>query len=232
MTIFKGPYKVFTHGNINENYFNANNLGFVTFGHLEYSNVVVPNHIMENPYAYINNDEIYTSASVKFPSGETLEKVYVYVKINTDGIIVLPIVISLWNQLKQSSYTDLVTRLKSDAKVNRSFYSRVKSDHLFCNILSGLGIEKSISMHQLFDDQMARSFYLWKYRIGFINNETGAKFDVAGRKAVNELIKEYIETEKVYRTDPIRDKIDDALHLMNVNGDKLMRQLWYFNNRI
>ena len=230
MTIFKGPYKVFTHGNINENYFNASNLGFVTFGHLEYSNVVVPNRFIENPH--INNGEIYTSASVKFPSGETLEKVYVYVKTNSDGITVLPIVISLWNQLKQSNYSDLVTRLESDAKVNRSFYSRVKSDLLFCNILSGLGIDKRISMHQLFNDPIARSFYLWKYRIGFINNETGAKFDVAGRKAVNELIKEYIESEKVYRTDPIRDKIDDAIHLMNVNGDKLTRQLWYFNNRI
>ena len=50
MTIFKGPYKVFTQGNINENYFNASNLGFVTFGHLEYSNVVVPNRFIENPH--------------------------------------------------------------------------------------------------------------------------------------------------------------------------------------
>ena len=233
MTIFKGPYKVFTHGNIKETYFNAENLGFINFGTLEYYNIKIADHIIMSPYAYKNSD-ISSMATVKFHSGETIKNVNVYVTINISdkiSITVVPNVISLWNELRKSNHKTLINKLEYDASINRSMYSRVTSDKLFCHLLSSVGVEKTLSFNQLFNDPIAKSFYLWKFNIGFSHNDLGAKFDVAGRKAEEELIKEYIESEKVYRTDPLRDKIDDSIHLMNVNGDKLKRQLWYFNNR-
>jgi hypothetical protein len=53
-------------------------------------------------------------------------------------------------------------------------------------------------------------------------------YEIAGRDATNELIEEYIESEKVYRTDCTRDKIDDALLLMNKNGELSERQFELF----
>lgn len=238
MVIYTGPFKVFTHGDIRETYINAPNLGFVSFGHLIYTDVVVPDHISINPYAHLNNNEIFTKATIEFPTGEQVQKVGIYIKMNVPSVgkpdfKIIPNVIALWNRLcNDTNYTNLVYRLNSDAAINRSMYSRITSDNMFCNMLVSIGVDKDMSVNHLFNDTVARSFYLWKHSIGFCHNELEAKFDVAGRKAAEELIQEYIESEKVYRTDPLRDKIDDALHLMNVNGDKLKRQLWYFNNRI
>lgn len=238
MTIYTGPFKVFTHGNICETYINTPNLGFVNFGHLIYTDVVVPNHVLINPYAHLNNNEIFTTATIEFPTGETIQKVSIYIKMNVPIIgkpdfKIIPNVIALWNRISNdTNYTNLVYRLNSDAIINRSIYSRITSDNMFRNMLVSIGVDKGMSINHLFNNPLARSFYLWKYSIGFCHNELKARFDLAGRKAAEELIQEYIESEKVYRTDPLRDKIDDALHLMNVNGDKLQRQLWYFNNRI
>ncbi len=77
-----------------------------------------------------------------------VQKVYVHVKMNVDDITdfkIIPNVISHGINSNDTNYTNLVTRLESDAAINRSFYSRVKSDLLFCNILSGVDKDKRIS---------------------------------------------------------------------------------------
>lgn len=238
METFKGPYRVFTHGNIGENYFNSfDKVGFLNFGFVEYSNIRLPSSYWVNQFKHTNKkgDAIFTNATVKFPNGIILEKVSVYVNVNKYGssevITVLPNVMTIWNALKASQHTHFVIELENDANINCSMYSRIKSDATFCSALSSLGINKEISMHELFNSPIAKGFYLWTNRIGLSHNNLLAKFSTAGRKAEETLIKHYIETEKVYRTDPLRDKIDDSLHLMNKNGDKLRLQLWYFNNR-
>lgn len=238
MEVFTGPYSVFTHGNIHETYFNRfDKLGFLNFGFVEYSNIKFPSSYLINQFknTHKKGDDIFTSATVKFQNGITLEKVPIYVNINKFGssepIKVIPNVMALWNSLKSSLHTQFVRELENDANINCSMYSRIKSDITFCNALASLGVDKELSMHELFNSPIAKGFYLWNYRIGLSHNNLLAKFSTAGRKAEETLIKHYIESEKVYRTDPLRDKIDDSLFLMKKNGDKLNLQLWYFNNR-
>ena len=236
MITFKGPYTILTHGKINDTYYNYSDLGFVNFGYVQYSNINIPDHYWVNKYNKSNDERIFVSVSVKFSNGITLNNVPIYVIINKIGsskpITIIPNEIALWNTLNASQHTIFIKQLKDDAIINKSLYSRIKSDKQFANSLNSLDIDKHISFHQLFNNPIAKAFFLWNQKNGFCHNDIGAKFDIAGRKATEELIIEYIETEKVYRTDPLRDKIDDAIHLMNTNGDKLTRQLWYFNNRL
>ena len=225
---FEGPYIKFVHGKIDAVYYGSkcSNLNFMVFGYLEMSNIRIPEGIISADGKYT---KIVCNAVIKFSNGLTINNILCDAMVFKDNIDIYPRVQSIWhNIIMNPKFNDYIKSLKSKAIINQAIYSKVTTDTNFCKQLSFLNIPKEISMYELFNNKKVHQWYKWKHSIGFVFNDLVMYYELAGRKAEEELTKEYIESEKVYRTDCLRDKIDDAKILMTKNGELSERQFLLF----
>jgi len=221
-----GPFKKFLHGAIHGDYFNydRDNLNFIVFGNVEIIDVIVTNNERLS-----RGDTIVGSANIRFNDGLVAKNVMCDISQLNGELNINPRIQSLWyNMNREGKFKKLVESLKKDAERNKAIYHKVTTDSHFPMLLVSIGIPKEISMHELFNDERVKALFTWKHKIGFAFNDLVMHYEIAGRDATNELIEEYIESEKVYRTDCTRDKIDDALLLMNKNGELSERQFELF----
>ena len=225
---FEGPYIKFVHGKIDTIYYGSesNNLNFMVFGYLKMSNIRIPEDLINVNGKY---NKIVCNAVIKFSNGLTIDNVLCDAMVFKDNIDIYPRVQSIWHNInKNPKFNDYIKSLKSKAIINRAIYYKVTTDTNFCKQLSFLNIPKEISMYELFNNKKVHHWYKWKHNIGYVFNDLVMYYELAGRRAEEQLTEEYIESEKVYRTDCLRDKIDDAKELMTKNGDLSQRQFQLF----
>lgn len=221
-----GPFKKFLHGAIHGEYFKyeRDNLNFIVFGNVEIIDVIVT-----NSERLSRGETIVGSANVRFSNGLVAKNVMCDIRYLNRDFNINPRILSLWYNMNiNNEFNQLVESLKRDAVRNKAIYHKVTTDSRFPMLLVSIGIPKEISMHELFNDERVKALFTWKHKTGFTFNDLDIHYEKAGRDANNQLNEEYKESERVYRTDSTLDKIDDALLVMDKNGELSERQFETF----